>query len=49
MFTIVYLNHHKLVISHKLCVEHSNKQQNRKRLLNNNYFNLQTFGSNPLT
>ena len=49
MLTIFYLNHHTLVISHKLRVEHNNKQQNKKLLLNNNYFNLQTFGSNPLT
>jgi len=49
MLTIFYLNHHTLVISHKLCVEHNNKQQNGKLLLNNNYFNLKTFGSNPLT
>ena len=49
MLPIFCLNHHTLVISHKLCVEHNNKQQNRKLLLNNNYFNLQTFGSNPQT
>ena len=41
MLTIFYLNRHTLVISHKLCMEHNNKQQNRKLL--------QTFGSNPLT
>ena len=41
MLPIFYLNHHTLVISHKLCVEHNNKQQNRKLR--------QTFGSNPLT
>ena len=41
MLTIFYLNHHSLVISRKLCLEHSNKQQNRKLL--------QTFRSNPLT
>ena len=41
MLPIFYLNHHTLVISHKLCVEHNNKQQNRKLW--------QTFGSNPLT
>ena len=41
MLTIFYLNHHTLVISHKLCVEHNNKHQNGKLL--------QTFGSNPLT
>ena len=41
MLPIFYLNHHTLVISHKLCVEHNNKQQNGKLL--------QTFGSNPLT